>query len=94
VHDTYEGKADASFKGGHAAGQLDPVVMAAAMTAVTKSVSVGITGSTTYIPVSPTIHSEVSSQLAQILAILACTDLRDIRSYEQRSGSLEYCYEL
>ncbi|RDW74813.1 bacterial luciferase-like protein [Coleophoma cylindrospora] len=50
VHDTYEGKADASFRGGHAAGQLDPVVMASAMTAVTKSVSVGITGSTTYIP--------------------------------------------
>jgi alkanesulfonate monooxygenase SsuD/methylene tetrahydromethanopterin reductase-like flavin-dependent oxidoreductase (luciferase family) len=52
VHDTYQGKADASFRGGHAAGQLDPTIMAATMCAVTKSVSVGITGSTTYIPVS------------------------------------------
>ena len=51
VHDTYEGKADASFKGGHAAGQLDPVVMVSAMASVTKSVSFGLTGSTTYIPV-------------------------------------------
>lgn len=51
VHDTYEGKADASFRGGHAAGQLDPVVMVSAMAAVTKSVSFGLTGSTTYIPV-------------------------------------------
>jgi hypothetical protein len=52
VHDTYQGKADASFRGGHAAGQLDPTIMAATMCSVTKSVSVGITGSTTYIPVS------------------------------------------
>ena len=52
MHDIYEGKADASFRGGHAAGQLDPVVMEAAMTSVTKSLSIGITGSTTYISVS------------------------------------------
>jgi alkanesulfonate monooxygenase SsuD/methylene tetrahydromethanopterin reductase-like flavin-dependent oxidoreductase (luciferase family) len=51
VHDNYEGKADASFKGGHAAGQLDPVVMVFAMASVTKSDSFGLTASTTYIPV-------------------------------------------
>ncbi|KAE9372765.1 bacterial luciferase-like protein [Stipitochalara longipes BDJ] len=50
VHDTYEWKADASFRGGHAAGQLDPVVMVSAMASVTKSASFGLTGSTTYIP--------------------------------------------
>lgn len=52
VHDIYEGRPDPSFRGGHAAGQLDPTIMAASMCAVTKSVSIGITGSTTYIPVS------------------------------------------
>jgi alkanesulfonate monooxygenase SsuD/methylene tetrahydromethanopterin reductase-like flavin-dependent oxidoreductase (luciferase family) len=38
-------------------GMLDPVVMISAMASVTKSVSFGITGSTTYLPVgilSPT----------------------------------------
>jgi alkanesulfonate monooxygenase SsuD/methylene tetrahydromethanopterin reductase-like flavin-dependent oxidoreductase (luciferase family) len=61
VHDTYEGKADASFKGGHAAGQLDPVVMVSAMASVTKSVSFGLTGSTTYIPVWRRIPYSVPS---------------------------------
>lgn len=49
--DTYKGNSDAAFKGGDAAAMLDPVVMVSAMAAVTKSVSFGITGSTTYIPV-------------------------------------------
>jgi alkanesulfonate monooxygenase SsuD/methylene tetrahydromethanopterin reductase-like flavin-dependent oxidoreductase (luciferase family) len=56
VHDTYEGSPDASFRGGHAAGQLDPTIMAASMCAVTKSLSVGMTGSTTYIPVRTVIY--------------------------------------
>jgi hypothetical protein len=94
VHDTYEGKADASFRGGHAAGQLDPVVMVAAMASVTKSLSIGITGSTTYIPVRSLFSQYKLPATDTTLAILACTNLGNIRSYNKRPNCLEYCYEL
>jgi alkanesulfonate monooxygenase SsuD/methylene tetrahydromethanopterin reductase-like flavin-dependent oxidoreductase (luciferase family) len=51
VHETYEGKADGTFRGGQGVAQLDPVVMVSAMASVTNSLCFGITGSTTYIPV-------------------------------------------
>ena len=88
VHDTYKGKADASFKGGHAAGQLDPVVMVSAMASVTKSVSFGLTGSTTYIPVR--LQSENSCPLHQklwltsFLALFTCQNLGNDGSHDQR----------
>lgn len=46
---TYEGKPDALYRGGSMVGYLDPVTLVSAMAAVTKSVSFGITGSTSYI---------------------------------------------
>lgn len=48
VMDTYEGRGDASFRGGYAVAQLDPVVFVSAMAEVSKNVSFGITGSTSY----------------------------------------------
>jgi alkanesulfonate monooxygenase SsuD/methylene tetrahydromethanopterin reductase-like flavin-dependent oxidoreductase (luciferase family) len=48
-HQTYAGSADASYKGGSHIGKLDPLVVISAMAAVTKSVSFGITASTSYI---------------------------------------------
>jgi alkanesulfonate monooxygenase SsuD/methylene tetrahydromethanopterin reductase-like flavin-dependent oxidoreductase (luciferase family) len=44
VMDTYEGRGDASFRGGYAVAQLDPVVFVSAMAKVSKNVSFGITG--------------------------------------------------
>ena len=52
VMDTYAGRGDASFRGGYAVAQLDPVVFVSAMAQVSKNVSFGITGSTSYITVS------------------------------------------
>ncbi|RDW63905.1 nitrilotriacetate monooxygenase component A IIA synthase subunit A [Coleophoma crateriformis] len=46
---TYQGKPDATFRGGSMVAYLDPVVLISAMAAVTKSVAFGITGSTSYI---------------------------------------------
>lgn len=40
---------DAMFKGGSNCAVIDPVTIVSAMAAVTKSVSFGITGSTSYI---------------------------------------------
>jgi alkanesulfonate monooxygenase SsuD/methylene tetrahydromethanopterin reductase-like flavin-dependent oxidoreductase (luciferase family) len=51
VMDTYEGCGDASFRGGYGVAQLDPVVFVSAMAEVSRNVSFGITGSTSYIPV-------------------------------------------
>lgn len=48
-HAIYGGGADASFKGGSHIGKLDPLMTVSAMAAVTKSVSFGITASTSYI---------------------------------------------
>jgi alkanesulfonate monooxygenase SsuD/methylene tetrahydromethanopterin reductase-like flavin-dependent oxidoreductase (luciferase family) len=49
VHQTYQDSADATFKGGSQVAVLDPLVLVSAMAAVTKSISFGITGSTSYI---------------------------------------------
>lgn len=48
-HDVYGGNMDALFKAGANCGVIDPVTIVSAMAAVTKSVSFGITGSTSYI---------------------------------------------
>jgi hypothetical protein len=45
---TYEGKPDATFRGGSMVAYLDPVVLISAMAAVSKSVAFGITSSTSY----------------------------------------------
>jgi len=46
---TYQGKPDATFRGGSMVAYLDPVVLISAMAAVSKSVAFGITSSTSYI---------------------------------------------
>lgn len=48
-HATFGGSADAQYKGGSHVGKLDPLMTVSAMAAVTKSVSFGITASTSYI---------------------------------------------
>lgn len=48
-HNIYGGSADASYKGGSHIGKLDPLTIVSAMGAVTKTVSFGITASTSYI---------------------------------------------
>lgn len=48
-HNIYAGSADASYKGGSHIGKLDPLMCISAMAAVTKSVSFGITVSTSYV---------------------------------------------
>lgn len=53
---TYQGKPDATFRGGSMVAYLDPVVLISAMAAVTKSVAFGVTSSTSYICVSPSLH--------------------------------------
>lgn len=45
----YGGNSDAAYNGGTNAGALDPLVIVPAMASVTKSVSFGITASTSYI---------------------------------------------
>ena len=49
IFETYQGKPDAILASGSGCAYLDPVVMISAMAAITKSVSFGITGSTSYI---------------------------------------------
>jgi alkanesulfonate monooxygenase SsuD/methylene tetrahydromethanopterin reductase-like flavin-dependent oxidoreductase (luciferase family) len=52
VDETYQGKFDASYRGGSLVATLDPVIFISAMASVTKSVSFAVTGSLSYIPVS------------------------------------------
>lgn len=62
--ETYEGKSDATFRGGSMVAQMDPVVFVSAMAAVTKSVSFGITGSTSYIKVTySSLHTKECSDI-------------------------------
>ncbi|KAF2158590.1 hypothetical protein M409DRAFT_71567 [Zasmidium cellare ATCC 36951] len=52
-HAVYGGNMDAILRSGTQVAQLDPLVIISAMAAVTKSVSFGVTGSTSYIPPFP-----------------------------------------
>ncbi|KAK4502092.1 hypothetical protein PRZ48_007903 [Zasmidium cellare] len=52
-HAVYGGSMDAVLRSGTQVAQLDPLVIISAMAAVTKSVSFGVTGSTSYIPPFP-----------------------------------------
>ncbi|KAF2005833.1 Nitrilotriacetate monooxygenase component A/pristinamycin IIA synthase subunit A [Amniculicola lignicola CBS 123094] len=52
-HAVYGGNMDAILRSGTQVAQLDPLVIISAMAAVTKSVSIGVTGSTSYIPPFP-----------------------------------------
>jgi alkanesulfonate monooxygenase SsuD/methylene tetrahydromethanopterin reductase-like flavin-dependent oxidoreductase (luciferase family) len=56
-HETYQEKADAAYRSGGSVGQTDPTVWVSAMAAVSKNVSFGITGSTSYINVHLAIHT-------------------------------------
>ena len=49
VHQTYNGSADAIFAGRSQVANLYPATLVSAMAAVTKSISFGITGGTSYI---------------------------------------------
>ena len=66
VMDTYEGRGDGSFRGGYAVAQLDPVVFVSAMAQVSKNVSFGITGSTSYVTVSPPLFDQVTCLLMEM----------------------------
>jgi alkanesulfonate monooxygenase SsuD/methylene tetrahydromethanopterin reductase-like flavin-dependent oxidoreductase (luciferase family) len=48
-HETYGGSMEAVLRGGTQAGYLDPFMVVAAMAAVTKTVGIAVTGSTSYI---------------------------------------------
>jgi FMN-dependent oxidoreductase (nitrilotriacetate monooxygenase family) len=48
VSDVYEGKADAVIRSGHFIPSLDPMMLVPVMAAVTRHLSFGITGNTTY----------------------------------------------
>ena len=52
VHDTWPGQTANQFLSGATCAQMDPIVWVSAMASVTKSVSFGITASTSYINVS------------------------------------------
>jgi hypothetical protein len=62
VDETYQGKFDASYKGGSMVAQLDPMVFISAVASVTTSVSFAITRSLSYIPVSSPLQSTHPSQ--------------------------------
>jgi alkanesulfonate monooxygenase SsuD/methylene tetrahydromethanopterin reductase-like flavin-dependent oxidoreductase (luciferase family) len=49
IFDVYQGKPDAIFAGESMCAYLDPVPLISAMPVVTKSISFGVTGSTSYI---------------------------------------------
>ncbi|RDW56635.1 hypothetical protein BP5796_13100 [Coleophoma crateriformis] len=49
-HEVYGGNMDAVLRAGVQVAQLDPITIISAMAAATKSVSFGVTGSTSYIP--------------------------------------------
>jgi len=51
VEDKYGGTADSTYLAGSTVATLDPVVFVSAMAAVTKSLSFGLTGSTSYLTV-------------------------------------------
>jgi alkanesulfonate monooxygenase SsuD/methylene tetrahydromethanopterin reductase-like flavin-dependent oxidoreductase (luciferase family) len=53
VHDTWPGQTANQFLSGATCAQMDPIVWVSAMASVTKSVSFGITASTSYINVGP-----------------------------------------
>lgn len=55
-HETYQGKADAAYRSGGSVGQTDPTIWVSAMAAVSKNVSFGITGSTSYINVRLAVY--------------------------------------
>lgn len=51
VHETFPGQSANQFRSGGTCAQLDPLVLVSAMASVSKSVSFGITASTSYISV-------------------------------------------
>lgn len=52
LHDSYPGQVEAQLVAGANCAQLDPLMMVSAMASVSNSVCFGITGSTSYVPVS------------------------------------------
>ena len=63
VFETYQGKPDAIFKGGSMCAYLDPVPLISAMAACTRSVSFGVTGSTSYIGEQFSSYDGISSRI-------------------------------
>ncbi|KAN0104218.1 putative monooxygenase moxC [Hyaloscypha variabilis] len=61
VDETYQGKFDASYRGGSMVAQLEPTIFKSAMASVTKSVSFAITGSLSYIPVTYLLARQYST---------------------------------
>lgn len=51
LHEAFPGQVEAQLRSGANCAQMDPIVYVSAMASVTKSVSFGITGSTSYLNV-------------------------------------------
>ncbi|RDW63904.1 dimethyl-sulfide monooxygenase-3 [Coleophoma crateriformis] len=64
VDDKFNDSAEATFHGGSGVGTLDPLVLVPAMASVTKNVSFGVTGSTSYI--NPYILARTISTLDHV----------------------------
>jgi hypothetical protein len=96
VHQTYNGSADATFMGGSQVANLDPVTLVAAMAAVTKSVSFGITGSTSYIgeKLIHVITTESSLIVLLYSSVSSWSNMGFFGSHYSRSSCLECCDQL
>lgn len=97
MHETYKGKADGTFRGGQGVAQLDPVVMISAMAAATKSVSFGVTGSTTYIHVLHILEPFCllcELKLTLQIAVSTRSNLGNLGPHDWRPCSMECSHKL
>jgi hypothetical protein len=87
VDETYQGKFDASYRGGSMVAQLEPTIFVSAMASVTKSVSFAITGSLSYIPVR--ISREIQEIMLTVSALFVSKTVFNPGSYNQWSIRME-----
>ena len=92
VDETFKGNYDATYRGGSQVAQLDPTIFVSAMASVTKSLSFGITGSTSYIPVSNNSSYEQFFYSKSLLAIHSGKDMVHPRSRLKWQNWLECRY--
>lgn len=93
VEDMYESSGEACFTTGSGVGWLDPQSLVAGMASVSKSVSFGITGSTSYINVS---SFSVNGPMCVLTneAVHYVPNSSNSRSYYEGSLCLECCDQL
>lgn len=61
MQETYQGRADAAFRSSGSIAQTDPVIWVSVMASVSKNVSFGLTGSTSYINVSAILEFQATN---------------------------------